>query len=66
MHTLLHDGIELIFAVVIGILFIIAVEIRPGGHKLSTRKRIGLFIVGLVIAAVFISTQKYYEVPTAL
>ena len=64
MHSLIHYGIRIGFALVIGILFPLMIAIRPGARKLSKTKLAFLFVVGLIIAAVFFSTQSLYEIQT--
>lgn len=66
MHTLLHYGVKLVFVLIIAILFAFMVSIRPGGKRPSRPKFIGLLVLGVVIALIFLTTQSLYEVQTTV
>ncbi|MDP9728036.1 hypothetical protein ACOJUR_14795 [Alicyclobacillus tolerans] len=66
MHTLLHYGIKIVFAIITGILLIAAVELRPDGRRLSWPRRTAIFILGLILAEVFFSTQTLYQTPIGI
>ncbi|MFD1675667.1 hypothetical protein [Alicyclobacillus fodiniaquatilis] len=61
MHTLL----ELVLVIVIGVLFTLLVRYRPGGEHLSIKKTACLFVVGVVIGVIFLSTHVV-SAPTGL
>ncbi len=61
MHTLLHLGLDVVFLIVIAVLFTIFVVVRPDANRTVSRRRlIGIACVGLVIGIVFLSTSSLY------
>lgn len=64
--TVLHTIAKLVFVVVIGVLFPYLVQIRPGGQPLSRGKRVSLFLVGVIIGVICLSTDSMYEIQTSV
>lgn len=62
----LHKLLELVLILVIGVLFVVLVQIRPGAQPMSRRKLTGLFILGLIVGVIFLTTNNYYVTSSGL
>jgi preprotein translocase subunit YajC len=67
MHTVFHLGIQIVFVMVIAVLFTVFVVVRPDAKRtLSRSKLLGIACVGLLIGLVFLSTSSLYATPNGL
>ncbi|WAH41676.1 hypothetical protein NZD89_26285 [Alicyclobacillus fastidiosus] len=62
----MHHALDLFLVLVTGFLFVFLVRIRPDAKPLSRKKAVGLFVVGLVIGVIFLSTNSLYVTPAGL
>lgn len=56
----LHKLLEIVVILAIAASFVGLVRIRPGALPLSRSKWIGLFVLGLIIGVIFLTTDNYY------
>ncbi|WAH36685.1 hypothetical protein [Alicyclobacillus dauci] len=55
----MHKLLEILLILVTGCLFTLLIRIRPNAKPLSNKKLIGIFVVGVIIGIIFLSTQNY-------
>lgn len=56
----LHKLLEIVLILSIAIAFTGLVRIRPNATPMSRNKWVGLFVLGLIIGVIFLTTDNYY------
>lgn len=65
-ETRVHKLMEVALVIVTGCLFVLLMRIRPDAKPFTRKKVVGLFIVGVIIGLIFVSTHGIYNPASAL